>query len=782
MAPRGVRRGDSSSAESRRDRRGETSDSSGDEWVLEETSEDVERGNARGGSGASTSQSSEDLNSSSSTMNSHKRSRGWHALSRGNPSASKAELTPILKPSRFQGGRSDLEGATDGSLDSSDDEEYSGVVTTHRHKMRARVVLGATLVLGAACAAAATLTTATSNHVEIANFLKTFPTKFSSDKQTLALSGERRWQSAFHGRTVQTARGDQDEHSNSRRSQSSPPTAARAGLVIPPKAKATLGRFQGESESELDDTSLTGLDDLFFPALGDAQGNARDDTAQSKQSPTTNSPPPKYLIGLTTSAGFGDQFKRVSTYAAMARELNRTLVVWPVFTSPHYDLGQSASGEGNGGPLLFDKYVRLKGEGATDNDARLISWGDEKLPERVRNFPIDFPNACVTSNNQPNDVQFLTSADLNKAVIAPTGVHSSYEEQVRELRKREGQVGKQSGKNSAETLCVASTFSDSDYNKDKHGETRLAWKSLDFRPVGKFHHWWAHAVDSMVLSRGLGVKTSVWAISQESTLQSKSDALRTLDTALDGENSGQGIVAVRAMVLEKWEGSDREDSSPDSSPDSKTPKPFTPTPTTFKVTPKYTALHWRRGDKCGQKSERQKSKKNAQHEFDAKKTGAYDALLCDYESYKNAAVLDLCVPLAPMYVATDDQNPEFLQHLKSKGCLVREDLFISKASAALGSDQSITPETPMTSLDDVDALVLDVMLVAGAEVSFTFGHTALARLYDRMRMSRHSPRSINVAADAAAFRKAYAAATAGLGSSAAAAAALGDNADELATE
>ena len=84
----------------------------------------------------------------------------------------------------------------------------------------------------------------------------------------------------------------------------------------------------------------------------------------------------------------------------------------------------------------------------------------------------------------------------------------------------------------------------------------------------------------MVLSRGLGVKTSVGAISQESTLQSKSDALRTLDTALDGENSGQGIVAVRAMVLEKWEGSDREDSSPDSSPDSKTPKPFTPTPNT----------------------------------------------------------------------------------------------------------------------------------------------------------------------------------------------------------
>jgi hypothetical protein len=79
----------------------------------------------------------------------------------------------------------------------------------------------------------------------------------------------------------------------------------------------------------------------------------------------------------------------------------------------------------------------------------------------------------------------------------------------------------------------------------------------------------------------------------------------------------------------------------------------------------------------------------------------------------------------------------------------------------------------------VDTLVIDVMLVAGAEASFTFGHTALARLYDRMRMSRGRARSINVSVDSAAFEAAYAQAMAGAGSGAAAEAALGKAGDEL---
>ena len=68
--------------------------------------------------------------------------------------------------------------------------------------------------------------------------------------------------------------------------------------------------------------------------------------AHAPKHPPTNTFEPRrngYLVGLTTSAGFGDQFKRLSTYASMARELDRTLVLWPVWTSPHYDLGRAAT-------------------------------------------------------------------------------------------------------------------------------------------------------------------------------------------------------------------------------------------------------------------------------------------------------------------------------------------------------------------------------------------------------------------------------------------------------
>jgi hypothetical protein len=138
-----------------------------------------------------------------------------------------------------------------------------------------------------------------------------------------------------------------------------------------------------------------------------------------------------------------------------------------------------------------------------------------------------------------------------------------------------------------------------------------------------------------------------------------------------------------------------------------------------------------------------------------------------------------------MYVATDDQDPKFLAHVKSKGCLLRDDVVVSPPALASsgGAYDAFAKENAnaktVASLEDVDALVLDVMLVAGAEVSFTYGHTALARLYDRMRMSRGAPRSINVAADAEAFRRAYAAAKAGSGAAAAAAATLGEREGEL---
>jgi hypothetical protein len=316
-----------------------------------------------------------------------------------------------------------------------------------------------------------------------------------------------------------------------------------------------------------------------------------------------------------------------------------------------------------------------------------------------------------------------------------------------------------------ETLCVASTFGNADYNKARHGETALAWKSLDFRPVGRFHHWWANAVDNMVLA----FRTKKEAETGDSERDSESNVRNRIGDAAADDGDGLASSSKKSV--------------------------FSRTEPSFRVTSKYTALHWRRGDKCGKKSKRQASRNAGPvgHAFDARGSGASRALLCDEASYLRAPVLDLCVPLAPMYVATDDQDEAFLAHVKRKGCLLRSDLVVSPPagffSNAKGSESPKSPpyattnsavrEKTLDALEDVDALVLDVMLVAGAEVSFTYGHTALARLYDRMRMSRGAPRSINVAADAEAFRRASAAAFAGAGASAAAAAALGEREGDL---
>ena len=707
-----------------------------------------------------------------------------------------------------------------------------------RHKMRARVVLGATLVLGLACATGITVTSAAAHRDRIAERVATFPKRFSSEaaggpalrfpKRTKGsaqatsfsahdavsrLSGVGGLRGAKSSAAAEeetppspaaaaAAFGSEASFSDFRGTASAP-TAGRAGLflsparfetgarggetsstssqgAVEPSAMASalsrlrevplLGRFLAveanaepspredaedvartsshtfgglsPNEHEIRSTSSyarDGLDDLFFPALGDGTFDGSNSASNERENDETGR---KYLIGLTTSAGFGDQFKRVSTYAAMARELNRTLVVWPVFTSPHYDL--DGPGPNARGPLFFEEYVRIAGDGATDDPNRLVSYRDPSLPRRVRDFPLHSPEACVTSNGEAVDVQFPVSADLSRAVIAKAKKASSYEEQVRALR-RLGDGG--DGGAAAETLCVASTFGDADYNKARHGETALAWKSLDFRPVGRFHHWWANAVDNMVLVAA---------------------ARRSRENAGAGTRKkfapGSNLGATESAT------DDDDDAKRLSSSVSSRTEP------SFRVTSAYTALHWRRGDKCGRKSKRQASRNAgpAGHAFDARASGASQALLCDEQSYLRAPVLDLCVPLAPMYVATDDQDEAFLAHVKSKGCLLRSDVVVSPPETRV-----VGGRRTADALEDVDALVLDVMLVAGAEMSFTYGHTALARLYDRMRMSRGAPRSINVAADAEAFRRAFVAARAGSGAAAAAAATLGERSDEL---
>ena len=309
----------------------------------------------------------------------------------------------------------------------------------------------------------------------------------------------------------------------------------------------------------------------------------------------------------------------------MARELNRTLVMWPVFTSPHYDL--DGSGPDARGPLFFDEYVRIGGDGVTDSPNRLVSYRDPSLPRRVRDFPLSHPNSCVTSNGERVDVQFPVSADLSRAVVAKAGTASSYEEQVRALRR----MGDSPDGHEIETLCVASTFGNADYNKARHGETALAWKSLDFRPVGRFHHWWANAVDNMVLAfgpkreAGIGIDDGRVPSAGRST---KRLAPRALDRALDGAATaaGAGGGAARAAAIEKRSSDASSSANPgrigDAAADDRdgsSSSVFSRTEPSFRVTSKYTALHWRRGDKCGRKSKRQASRNAGPvgHSFDA---------------------------------------------------------------------------------------------------------------------------------------------------------------------
>ena len=920
MSARGDRRGVARGG-SRRDRhRGRPvatrdADASEDEWTEEEgdVSRDVEAGGALARDG------SRDASSSGGPSRDVKRARAsrhasWSVPIRTASDSRHAtgELEPILRKtskyghgkdlSRSSRDRADWSSSSRGAfnMSSTDDEHDASTLdvlleseTPHarRHKTRARVVLGATLVLGLACATGVTATSAFSRRAEIEKSVATFPERFSSEKAGgAALSFEKHAVSVprlsgvgTRGRAAaseeapgalfaadpfaEAFRGS--DRASNRESASAPASAARAGLFLSPPLLASkargvgneggaprasaperaktkypyalsrlrdvplLGRFFSADDARATDVlestdvleedvihttrhgDLTspGFEDLFFPALGDAR--LEKDDAPPTDHPSANGASPrttaaataaneaspldqvlpssrKYLIGLTTSAGFGDQFKRVSTYAAMARELNRTLVVWPVFTSPHYDL--DGSGPDARGPLFFDEYVRIGGDGVTDDPNRLVSYRDPSLPRRVRDFPLLHPNACVTSNGERVDVQFPVSADLSRAVVAKAGTASSYEEQVRALRRMgDGRLGdgvtsetdetkengletRREGMREIETLCVASTFGNADYNKARHGETALAWKSLDFRPVGRFHHWWANAVDNMVLAFGpkkerkrAGMGVDDGRVPSAGRSVPKRLAPRAVDRALDGAAAAAADPSLSV---------------------------FSRTEPSFRVTSKYTALHWRRGDKCGKKSKRQASRNAGPvgHAFDARGSGASQALLCDEASYLRAPVLDLCVPLAPMYVATDDQDEAFLAHVKRKGCLLRSDLVVSPPAVsnagsryddARSGDASSVATTPrvrektLDALEDVDALVLDVMLVAGAEVSFTYGHTALARLYDRMRMSRGAPRSINVAADAEAFRRASAAAFAGAGASAAAAAALGEREGDL---
>ena len=415
----------------------------------------------------------------------------------------------------------------------------------------------------------------------------------------------------------------------------------------------------------------------FLAPLGSNDAN-EDGSRGPLRAPSSTFEPRRngYLVGLTTSAGFGDQFKRLSTYASMARELDRTLVLWPVWTSPHYDL--DGGRESSLGPLRFSDYVMVQDGDATDVANRVVRYED--APAQVRDFPRRHRKACVTSNNLGNPVQFLTSANLSEAIVAePDGDAFKSFEALRDDLRRHARRGPEP----LETVCLAATFSPRDYNNPRHAETANAWAGLDFKPKARYHKLWSNAVNAM---------------------------------AIDAGAPGDGLAAGLGEDPEKT---------------FKERVPEFP----MQVTGKYAALHWRRGDKCGKSVGVQRTRREGPNggfrNGENSQAHLAGALKCeDYEA--DEIVTRMCRELRPMYVATDDDDPAFLNHLSSKGCYLSRDLRLG---------------VPRDKLNDVDLLMIDVMMVAGAKESFTFGHTALARLYDRMRMSRGEKRSTNVAND-----------------------------------
>ena len=234
--------------------------------------------------------------------------------------------------------------------------------------------------------------------------------------------------------------------------------ASSLGLRIPTSPKPGFVEAKAEDLSPLGEQQQRPGPDRSKPVT-----SPRD--AHVPKHPPTNTFEPRrngYLVGLTTSAGFGDQFKRLSTYASMARELDRTLVLWPVWTSPHYDLGPDSAL----GPLRFSDYVQVYDGDASDVPNRVVRYED--APVQVRDFARSHPKACVTSNNLGNDVQFLTSANLSDAIVAPSdGTDFQSFETLRDGFKKHAAHGPEP----RDTVCLAATFSPQDYNNPRHAET-----------------------------------------------------------------------------------------------------------------------------------------------------------------------------------------------------------------------------------------------------------------------------------------------------------------------
>ena len=423
--------------------------------------------------------------------------------------------------------------------------------------------------------------------------------------------------------------------------------------------------------------------------------------------------PGRYLVGLTTSAGFGDQYLRTVLYATLASQLNRTFVMSPIHSSPHYQLLDERR-------LDLADYVYV-------NRRRVVRLS--RAPREVRELPLKHKDRCLTSSRLPKPVQFLTSRNTSTAVVAPASVALTYNELRKALsdpwRSRE------------DVLCVGSTFSDADYQA-------LQWELLEFRPQLRFHRMWEAAVSNLMggdgeqhqytalhwrrgdkCDRGSPGPHPVASVgnAQDAKVDLHEEGQQQKDgngeTGGVGKTSSEGMGPAAGAADKAGTSADNIDqdlripgANGASDLDSAAPlvipqvAPVVKNPVVMplvvpKVENKLTAF--------------------------ANHRNFHNDYRC---SYRNHTVLELCKPLAPLYIATDEDDPEVLKHFKDHGCFVREDL----GPRARG-------------LSDVDAMMLDVMMLGGAKVSFTFGDSALTSLYSRLRMMHGRQRVVKVRSD-----------------------------------
>lgn len=200
---------------------------------------------------------------------------------------------------------------------------------------------------------------------------------------------------------------------------------------------------------------------------------------------------------------------------------------------------------------------------------------------------------------------------------------------------------------------MASTFTEADH---RHVEQQLRGSkarrlALDFMPQSRFLHYWARAVNGMGGDSTAERSRVVRAAAAEAAVGAgtKEDSVTTTvrgggrAQGGDGDRTGSGDDASAGAQLQ---GLGEPDGVHLNAPVSVSGSNFT-------ITPRYAALHWRRGDKCGFTTTNQRGRREGPGAvtFNASQSGSAAVLMCSPREYLYAKVT-----LHPLSVTNPDSN------------------------------------------------------------------------------------------------------------------------------